>query len=54
MAKLSVIISVTSGGIVEVVKRFSDEVIIARDFTKYVRDADVVMELVGSEPLMRV
>jgi NADPH:quinone reductase-like Zn-dependent oxidoreductase len=51
MAKLSVIISVTSGGIVEVVKRFSDEVIIARDFTKYVRDADVVMELVGSETI---
>jgi alcohol dehydrogenase len=45
------VVSITSESKKETVKRFSDEVITEKDFSKYVKDIDIVMELVGSETI---
>ncbi|BCS92477.1 Acryloyl-coenzyme A reductase [Metallosphaera sp. J1] len=43
------VVSVTSSSKVEVVSKFSDQVITQKDFSRQVKDVDAVIELVGSE-----
>jgi D-arabinose 1-dehydrogenase-like Zn-dependent alcohol dehydrogenase len=45
------VVSITSESKKEAVKRYSDEVITEKDFSRYIKDVDVVMELVGSETI---
>ncbi|ABP94575.1 MULTISPECIES: zinc-binding dehydrogenase [Metallosphaera] len=45
------VVSVTSPSKSEIVSRFSDQVITQKDFSKQVKDVDVVIELVGSETI---
>lgn len=45
------VVSITSKSKEEIVRRFSDEVLTEKEFSKYVKDVDIVMELVGSETI---